>query len=152
MSCIVLDVEHADKNAIEEFGVFNGGNVQEYSFSPPRNYKATKEAFWCTGNLHGIVQKRGCLDYSELANILPRGSKDIYVEKRTETCKNLGSVMDKGLDFLEDHGSPNVQDFSETDEERWICSKYSFRHKTTLQCSDCNAKLFVNWTWHHLKM
>ena len=40
--------------------------------------------------------------------------------------------MEKEVKKLEDHDCPAAQDLAETDEERWICSSYPFRHKTTL--------------------
>ena len=51
---------------------------------------------------------------------------------------------------MEDHGCPKNQDL--IDEEIWICSSYSCRHKTTLQCADRKAKWFDNWRMHHLKL
>ena len=45
MSCIVLDFGPADKNVIKELGVLVDGEVQGYSFRPPKRYKATKQAF-----------------------------------------------------------------------------------------------------------
>ena len=75
MSCIVLDIELADKNVIKELGVFINGKVQGYSFRPPKKYKPSKQAFWCTKNLLGIVRNSGRLDYSEPSNTLPRAVK-----------------------------------------------------------------------------
>ena len=59
MSCIVLDIELADKNFIKELGVFFDGRVQGYSFRPPKTYKPTKQSFWCTRILHEIVWNSG---------------------------------------------------------------------------------------------
>ena len=75
MSCILLDTELADKGVFKELGVFVDGKVQGYSFRPPKKFKPKKQAFWCTRNLHRIVWNPGCLDYSELSNILPRAVK-----------------------------------------------------------------------------
>ena len=50
MFCIVLFFELAGRNVIKELGVFTDCNVQGYSFCPPK--KPTKQAFWCTRNLH----------------------------------------------------------------------------------------------------
>ena len=52
----------------------------------------------------------GRLDYSGLAKLFPRALKDEYVAKGTEKCKILGSLLDKELEDLEDHGYPKVQD------------------------------------------
>ena len=62
------------ENTIQELGVFLDGKVQGYSFRPPKKYKPTKWAFWSTRNLHGFVLNSGCLDYSELSNILRRAA------------------------------------------------------------------------------
>ena len=72
MCCIAVDIEPADKNVIKELRVFIDGKVHWYSFPPPKKYKPTKQAFWCTRNLHRIVQNSGRLDYNDLSNILPR--------------------------------------------------------------------------------
>ena len=81
-SCIVLDSELADKNVTKKLGVFIDGNVQGYSFRPPKKYKPTKQAIWCTRNLHGDVWNGGSLDWSELPNILPRDVKgDNFAKK-----------------------------------------------------------------------
>ena len=37
MSCVLLDIEPADKNVVEELEVFIDGRVQGYSFRPPQN-------------------------------------------------------------------------------------------------------------------
>ena len=36
ISCIVLDIELTDKNVIKDLGVFSDGEVQNYSFRPPK--------------------------------------------------------------------------------------------------------------------
>ena len=54
MSHIVPDVQLRDKKAARELEALIDGNVQGYFFSPPEKYKLTKQAFWCTRNLHEI--------------------------------------------------------------------------------------------------
>ena len=81
MSRIVLDIELADINVFKELVVFIDGNVQGYSFGPPRKYKPTKQAVWCTKSLHGIVRNSGRLNCSKLPNILPGDVNDEYYEK-----------------------------------------------------------------------
>ena len=109
MSCTVLDIELADKNVIKELRVFTDGKVQGYSFRP-KKYKPTKQAFWCTRNLHINVWNIGHLDYSELSIIFPRAVKGEYFTKGTEKCKILGNLLDKEVKNLEDHDGPKVQD------------------------------------------
>ena len=62
----------------------------------------------------------------------------------------LGKVSDKGVENLEDHGCPKVQDIVE--EKVWICSIYPLGHKTTLHCAERKAKLFGNWIMWHLML
>ena len=130
--------------------VFFDGKVQGHSFLPPKKYKPTKQAFWCTRNLHGIVWNSRRLDYSELSNILPRAVKGEYFAKGTEKCEVIGNVMEREVENLEDHGCPNDQDL--VDEESWICLSYPFRHKTTPQCAERKSNLFGNWILRLLKM
>ena len=89
MSCIVLDIELADKNVIRALGISVDVNAQAYAFRPPQKYNPTKQAVWCTGNLHGIVWYSGRLDYNELSNILLRNVKGEYFAKRTEKSNIL---------------------------------------------------------------
>ena len=70
-------------------GLFIDNQVQAYSFRPPKNYKPTKQAFWCTRNLHGIVWNSGRLDYSELSNVLTRVVNDDYFAKGKENARFL---------------------------------------------------------------
>ena len=147
MSCIVLEIKMADKKAIKELGAFIDGKVQGYSFRPPKQYK---QAFWCTRNLHGIVWNSRRLDYSELSNILPRAVKGEYFAKGTESGKNLGNLLDKEVEKLEDHGCSKIHDL--VDDEIWICWSYPFRHKTTLHCAKRKAKLFGNLIMRHLML
>ena len=134
----------------KELGVFIDGKVQGYSFCPPKKYKPTKQAVWCTRNLHGIVWNSGRLDYSELAKFLPRAVKGEYFGKGTEKCKILGNLYDKEEESLKDHGCPKVRDL--VVEKIWIRSSYPFRHKTTLHCGERKANLFGNWIMRHLML
>ena len=120
MSCSVIQIELADINVIKELGVFIDGIVQGYSCRPPKKYKPTKQAVWCTRNLLGIVWNSGRLDYSELPNVSPSDEMGEYFAKVTEKRKILRSLMGKEGENLVDHGSPKVQDL--VDEDLWICS------------------------------
>ena len=113
-----------------------------------KKYKPARQAVWCTRKFHGIVWNSGRLDYSELPNFLLRDLKREYVAKGTERCKLQASLMDKEKPNLDDHGCVSVQDLVEV--EMWSCSRYPFRHKTTLHCLDRKAKLFGNWIMHPL--
>ena len=89
MSCIVLDVDFAEKNNITELGVFIIENVQGYPYRPPRTYKPTKQAVWCTENLHGMVWNSGRLNYSELAKIFPSDVKGEIFAEETKKARFL---------------------------------------------------------------
>ena len=150
MCCFVLDIELVDNNINKELGVFIDGKVPGLSFRPPKNYKPTKQWFWCTRNLHGIVWNRRGLDYSELSNILSIAVEGEYFANGTEKSKTHGNLLDKEVEILEDHGCPKVQDL--VDEEIWICSSYPFGHKTKLHCAERTAKFFGNWIMRHLML
>ena len=62
MFCIVLDIELADKKVIQLLGVLIIVKIQGSFFCPPKKWKYTKRAFWCTKNLHGTVWNSGRLD------------------------------------------------------------------------------------------
>ena len=148
MSCIVQDTELTDNNVQKELGDFFDCILLGYSFCARKNYKLTKQAFWCTRNLHRIVWISGRLGYSELSNAFPMAVKGEYNEEGTKIFKILGNLLDVEVENLEDHGCPKVQDL--VDEENWICWSYLFRHKTTLHCAGHMAKLFGNWIMWHL--
>ena len=127
---------------------FFSGIVQGYSFRPPEKCKTTKQAFWCTKNLHEVVWKRRHLDKWELAENHSGAVKGQYFPKKTKNCKVLGSVLHKDVENLKNHGSPIIQDVFV--EEMWVCSSYPFRHKTTFQCKEHQADLFGNWLKQYL--
>ena len=108
------------------------------------------------------------MDYSELPSSRFKNVKDEKFAKGTEqfmifvtfwkkswkTWPNMAGrrfkILDKAVANLEHHGCPKVQDLF--DEEIWICSRYLFRHTTTLNCDECKTKLFDNGTRQHLKL
>ena len=61
---------------------------------------------------------------------------------QNEQCKILASLLDKGVENLDDHGCSRVENL--VDEETLICSSYPFRQKITLHCAERKAKLFGN--------
>ena len=132
MFCIVLDIEFEDLNNIKELGVVTDWNVQGFSFRAQEKYKPTKRAFWCKRNLHRIVSNSGCLDYSEFPNIVPSDVKSEYFAGTTAKCKILDRLLGKEVENMDDHRCPKSRDLF--DEEMWICSNYTSRHKTTLHC------------------
>ena len=111
-SCIVLDIELSDK----KIGVFLMVIFRVSLLVLYKKCKPTNQAFWCTRTLHGIVCSRGCLDYSELPNNLPKDIKAAYFTKGTAKSWLLGNLKES----LDDHSCPKVQDLAEKDEEMWI--------------------------------
>ena len=111
---------------MKDLGVFIDWNVVRYPFRSPKKYKATKQAFWCTKNLHGIVRNSGSLDYNELQNVLPKSLRAEYFAKAKEKCKRLSNLMDKEVENLDDHGCLKIQERLESDKQMWICSSYPF--------------------------
>ena len=142
MSCIVLDIEVADQNDIEELGVFNDGKVQGYSFRPPKKYIPTKKAFWGTRDLNANVWSGGRSDYNEPANVLSRAVKAEFFAKITAKCKILVEFLDKESEKMDDLGCPKVRNL--VHEEMWLSSNYPFRHKTTLHCADKKIRKLDN--------
>ena len=111
VSCLALDIELSDEYIIRKLRVFSDGNVQDYSFCPPKKYKPTKQAFWCRRDLRGAVWNSGCLDYSELATFLDGAAKGESFALSSEKCKVLGTLKKKQSEILDDHGCLKVQGF-----------------------------------------
>ena len=88
-SCIVIHLQLTDISVIKESGVFVDGKLHGYSIRPPQKCKPTKQAVWCTRNFHRLVLNGGCLDYSELPNVLPSDVKGGFFAKRTENARLL---------------------------------------------------------------
>ena len=149
MSCILLDFDLTDINIIQVLGAFFDGEVQGYSFCPPKKYKPTKQAFRSTKNTHGIVWNSECLHYSELPNILPSKANATNSGKGTEKCKKLGKLVGKEVRNMEEHGCPKTRFLNNL---LCICSSYQFRHKTTLHFAQCKANKLGNWTMGHLNV
>ena len=126
-SCIVIDFELAYKNVNKKLLVLIVENVQDFSFRSPKSYKTTNQAFWYTGDLDEIVWKSGCLDYIELPNTLPSNSRGERFSEGSEKCKNFGTLIEKGIENMDDHGCPKVRDLidSKTFETIGVCSIFN---------------------------
>ena len=102
MSCIVLDNQLSDEKVIGSFYEWEcSGNFISLH---QKKYKRTK-ALWCTRNVNEIVSNSGSLDYSELANILPR-CKNWILRRRDKTCRIRTNSIDKNVENSDDHGCP----------------------------------------------
>ena len=93
MSCSAIDIRLIGKKVIKKLGALLDGNVQGYSFSPPKSTNPQRQAFRCTRSLHGILCNSGCSDYGQLQNNLPRDIKGEYYAEKAEKCEILGSFL-----------------------------------------------------------
>ena len=98
-------------------GSFHWWQSSGFFVSSSKKVQTHQASFCCTRNLPGFVWNSGCLDNSELPNILPRYVKGEYFAKGTEKCKILGSLLGKEVENLDDHGCPKIGDLGEADEE-----------------------------------
>ena len=143
MSCIVPDIELADKNIINGMGVFLMAKLRDTHFVLQKSTKPKNKPF---GAQEACAELCGTVDVSILQWVFKRSSKSCKgwtIFKGTEKCKTLGNFLDREVENLEHHGCPKVQDL--VDEEIWICSSYPLREKTTLHCAEQKAKLLGNW-------
>ena len=150
MSCIVLDIELADKNIIKELGVFIDGSVQGFSFCPPKTFKPNKQTTWNTRHLHGIAWSSGKLDYEKMFAVfydIKVMNAEVFA-KGLEKCRLLTTLLGQTVENLDDYGCPKIQDL--VTNSLWNCSSYPFRHKTRLHCAERKAKVYGDWAKQHL--
>ena len=69
--------------------------------------------------------------------------------KGLEKCRLLNTLLGQTVENLDDYGCPKIQDPVRTD-IFWICSSYTFRHKTRLHCAGRKAKAYGEWAMRHL--
>ena len=151
MSCILLDTELTDKNVIKELRLFKDGCVQGFSLCPPKTFKPNKQTSWDTKHLHGIAWSSGKLDYEKLFAVfydIKVMNAEVFA-KGFEKCRLLTSLLGQIVENLDDHGCQKIQDLVKTD-SLWICSSYTFRHKTRLHCAERKAKVYGEWALQHL--
>ena len=151
MSGIVLDIELTEKNIIKELGLFIDGSVQGFSFCPPKSFKPNKQTLRNTKELDGIAWSSGKLDYDKLFAVfydIKVMNAEVFA-KGLEKCRLLTNLLGQNVEILGDYGCPKIQDLVKTD-NLWICSSYSFRHKTRLHCAEWKAKVFGEWAMQHL--
>ena len=151
MSCIVLDIELTDKNAIKELGLFIDGSKQGFSFCPPKTFKSDKHTTWNTSRLHGIGWSSGKLEYEKLFAVLydiKLMNAEVFAEG-LEKCRLLTTFLGLNVENLDDYGCPKIQGLVKTD-SLWICSSYLFRHKTRLHCAERKVNVYGEWAMQHL--
>ena len=106
MSCIVLDIDLADKNIIKELGVFIDGSVQGFSFCPLKTFKPNKQTTWNTNHLHGIAFSSGKLDYGKLLAVfydIKIMNAEVFA-KGFEKCKVFTTFLGQNVENLDDYG------------------------------------------------
>ena len=74
------------------------------------------------------------------AEVFPKGLKK---------CRLLTRLLGQNVENLDDYGCPKVLNIVKT-ESLWICSSYSFRHKTRLYCAERKAKVYGEWAMQQL--
>ena len=94
MSCILLDIELADRN-VWEFSLI--GIFRDTHLVIQKSANSQSKQFWCTRNMHGVMWNSGRLDYSERLHVLPR-DVGVYFLQKEENCKFLASLLDKELE------------------------------------------------------
>ena len=143
MSLIVLDIELTEKNLFKELELFIDGSLQGFSFCPPKTFIPNRQTTWNTKHLHGIAWSSGKLDYEKLFAIfydIKVMNAEVFA-KGLEKCRLLTRLLGQNVENLDNYGCPKIQDLVKT-YSLWICSSYTFRHKTRLHCADRKAKVY----------
>ena len=151
MSCIVLDIQLTEKDLFKELGLCIDGSVQGFSLCPPKSFKPNKQTTWNTSHLRGIAWSRGKLDYEKLFAVfydIKVMNAEVFA-KGIEKCRLLTILLGQNVENLDDYGCPKIQDLVKTG-SLWICSSYTFRHKTRLHCAERKAKEYGEWAMQHL--
>ena len=151
MTLIVVDVEFVERDIVKELGVYIDGHVLGYSFKPPKEYKPSKQALWCTQNLHQIAWDSGSLSYKTIPGILKvvTTHKATFLAKGTEKCKIIAKLMGVHVENLEDYGCPKIEQLEMSTDE---CSNYPIQHKHCLHCAERKVKTFGDWARIHVKV
>ena len=156
MSLIVSDIELTEKNIIKELGHFLDGSLQVFSFFPPKTFKPNEQTTWKTSHLHGIAWSSGKLEYEKLFPVfydIKVMNAEVFA-KWFGKCRLLTRLLGQKVENLDDYGFPKIQVLvGEGKADRsWICSSYSFRHKTRLHCAERKAKVYGDWAMQQLNL
>ena len=71
------------------------------------------------------------------------------IAKGLEKCRLLTRLLGQNVENLDDYVCPKNKDLVKT-HSSWICSSYSFRHKTRLHCAERKAKVYGDRAMQHL--
>ena len=95
-----------------------------------------------------------CLRHEAFPIIFTEDAKGENFAKRREKGKILGILKDIEVDYLDDHRCPKSRDLviPKRHDELCISSSHPIRHRSTLHCSESEAKMLGDWTMQHLKV
>ena len=139
------------KTLLKNWDFFIDGSVKGFSFCPPKTFKPKKQTSCNAKYLHGIAWSSRKLDYEKLFAVfynIKVMNAEVFA-KGLEKCRLLTSLLGQNVENLDDYGCPKIQDLVKTD-SLWICSNYSFRHKTRLRCAERKAEVYGEWAMQHL--
>ena len=151
MSLIVQDIEPTERNIFKELELFFDGSLQGFSFCPPKTFKPNKQTTWNIRHLHGLAWSTGKLDYEKLLAVfydIKVVNAEVFA-KGLEKCSLLTRLLGQNVENLDDYGCPKLQDLVKV-ENSWICSSYTFRHKTRLHYAERKAKVYGDWAMQQL--
>ena len=128
------------------------GLYKDFQFVHQMNvFKPNKQTTWSTSHLHGIAWSSGKLEYEKLFAVfydIKVMNAEVFA-KGLEKCRLLTRLLEQNVENLDDYGCPKIQDLVKTD-SLWICSNYTFRHKTRLHCAERKAKVYGEWAMQQL--
>ena len=150
MSLVDFDIECIENNIVKDLGFYKDGQIDIYSFLPPKKFKPTSQSSWCTKHLHGVNWSIGYEKFTELEKLLKNleaSETEIFFAKSYEKCKILSEFLETMILYLDDYDCPIVQFLIFKDEEYdWMCGNYPFRHAITLHCAERKALAYGTWT------
>ena len=98
--------------------------------------------------LHGVVESRIIRSFFAVFHDMKVMNAEVFA-KGLEKCRLVTTILGQNVESLDDYGCPKIQDLVKTDSS-WICSSYSFRHKTKLHCAEKKTKVYGEWAMQYL--
>ena len=135
-------------------GTFFDDNIQEFLFSPPKNYKPNKQTTWNTNHLHSIAWSCRKFEYDKLFDVfhdINTMNAEVFV-KSLEISKLVLRLLVRNVEKVDDYGCPKVQDIIVAEEGNisLISSSYPFRRKSRLHSAQKKANVLGEWAMQHL--
>ena len=74
--------------------------------------------------------------------------------KGLEKCSLLTGLLGQNVENLDYYGCSKIQELvgEGTANSSWICSSYTFRHKTRLHCGKRKAEVCGDWALQYLNL